>query len=306
MHLSLRYARRALLGAATTALFLAVLPGAGHATTISLCISPHGKIDSVNSSCSPADRLISWDDGGVQGPTGPQGPAGPQGLPGFTGATGPQGPQGPVGPTGAIGLPGAVGDTGVKGPTGQEGAPGLQGLQGPQGPQGPTGPQGNPGHNGAQSFIMAGGDLGDDVQTHNLASFSLNFVLGGVAGPGFSPVLYYGPGNGVDNILESEAVPVDFGTVTQLWVQTKNVPGPGQSYTFVLCKNSVCDPKLTFVTCSISLPNLTECHDTIDTLDFAAGDTIALKAIASTSPPPGALPTHVSWSVVFTQTAPHL
>src|SRR6266481_9143064 len=130
MHLSLRYARRALLGAATGALFLAILPGAGHATTITLCISPHGKIDSVNSSCSPADRLISWDDGGVPGPTGPQGPAGPQGLPGATGATGPQGPQGPFGPTGAIGSAGAVGDTGVKGPTGQEGAPGPQGLQG--------------------------------------------------------------------------------------------------------------------------------------------------------------------------------
>ena len=301
MHLSLRYARRALLGAATGALLLAALPGAGHADTFTLCVSQKGKILSVNSGCSQAARQITWDSNGVTGPTGPQGPAGLQGLPGGTGAAGPQGPQGPVGPTGAIGVAGATGDTGVKGPNGDEGPQGPQGLQGPPGPQGPTGPQGNPGHNGTQSFIMAGGDLGDQVQTHNLVSFLLDLRLGSGAPLG-TPILYYGPGNGVDNILESEAVPVDFGTVTQLWVQTKNGPGPGESYTFVLCKNSVCDPKLNLVTCTINLPNLTECNDTIDRLDFAAGDTIALKGLASN----GANPTHVSWSVVFTQTAPHL
>src|ERR1700688_1172831 len=89
MHLSVRYARRALLGAAAGALFLAVLPGIGHAgvscDTLSLCISPHGRIDSVNSSCSPADRLITWDSCGVTGPTGPQGPQGPAGSSGDTG-----------------------------------------------------------------------------------------------------------------------------------------------------------------------------------------------------------------------------
>ncbi len=292
MHLSLRYARRALLGAATGALFLAVLPGAGHATTITLCISPHGKIDSVNSSCSPADRLISWDDGGVPGPTGPQGPAGPQGLPGATGATGPQGPQGPFGPTGAIGSAGAVGDTGVKGPTGQEGAPGPQGLQGPKGPTGPTGPQGLPGHLGTQSFMLTGGDLGSSVQTRFTSSDGDN----GLLGAGNSP-LYYGPGNGVDSIFESEAVPIDSGSAAQLWVQVKNVAGPNQTYTFVLCKNSVCDPK--GVTCTINLPTLTECSDLVDTLAYSQGDTIYLKGTAS----PGAAATEVSWSVVITQTA---
>src|SRR5258708_32101827 len=107
MHFSLTHARRALLGAATGVLFLAGLPGAGHADTLTLCISPKGKIDSVNSSCSPADRLITWDSNGVTGPIGPQGPAGPQGAPGPTGAAGPQGPQGPLSPTGRIGPVGA-------------------------------------------------------------------------------------------------------------------------------------------------------------------------------------------------------
>jgi collagen triple helix repeat protein len=288
MHLSLRYARRALLGAATGALFLAVLPGAGHATTLSLCISPHGKIDSVNSSCSPADRLITWDDGGVPGPIGPQGPAGLQGPPGAAGAAGAQGPQGPFGPTGAIGVAGAPGNQGVKGPTGQEGAPGPQGLQGPQGPIGPTGPQGLPGHLGTQSFMLVGGDLGSSVQLLD----SNEGILSGTNTP-----LYYGPGNGVDNIYESEAVPIDSGTAAQLWVEVKNVAGPNQTYTFTLCKNGVCDAK--GVTCTISLPTLTECSDLVGSVAYSQGDTIYLRGVASS----GAAPTEVSWSVVMTQTA---
>ena len=76
-------------------------------------------------------------------------------------------------------------------------------------------------------------------------------ILSGTSGIGTSPI-YYGPGNGADTILESEAVPIDASTVTQLWVQTKNVPGPGHSYTFQLCVDSVCDSN---VTCTIDLPN---------------------------------------------------
>ena len=294
MHLSLRYARRALLGAATGALLLVVLPGAGQADTFTLCISQHGKILSVNSSCSPAARQLTWDSDGVTGPTGPQGPAGPQGIPGNTGAAGPQGPVGPVGPEGASGLRGAVGDTGVKGPTGQEGAPGPQGLTGAKGPTGPTGPQGLPGHNGTQSFILTGGDLGSSIQTLNALNGD-DGLLSGVNNP-----LYYGPGNGVDSIFESEAVPIDSGTASQLWVQTKNVAGPFQNYTFVLCKNGVCDT--TGVTCTINLPKLTECSDLVGKLDFSQGDTIYLKGIAT----PNAAATEVSWSVVITQTAPPL
>jgi len=292
MHLSLRYARRALLGAATGALCLAVLPGTGHAagcSTLSLCISPHGRIDSVNSSCSPADRLIEWDSCGVTGPTGPQGPQGPQGFPGDPGATGPQGPVGPVGPTGATGSAGAPGDQGPKGPTGVTGPEGPQGLTGPDGLQGPQGPQGAPGHLGTQSFLLTGGDLGSSVQTLD----SNEGVLSGTNSP-----LYYGPGNGVDTIVESEAVPIDSGTASTLWVQVKNVAGPGQSYTFILCKNGVCDPK--GVACTISLPTLTECSDLVGTLSFAQGDTIELQGTATAK----AAPSEVSWSVVMTQTAP--
>ena len=75
-------------------------------------------------------------------------------------------------------------------------------------------------------------------------------ILSGSSSIGTSPI-YYGPGNGSDTILESEAVPIDASTVTQLWVQTKNVPGPGHSYTFQLCVNSVCDSN---VTCTIDSP----------------------------------------------------
>ena len=81
MHLSLRYARRALLGAATGALLLAALPGAGHADTFTLCVSQKGKILSVNSGCSQAARQITGDSDGVTGPTGSQGPAGLRDLP---------------------------------------------------------------------------------------------------------------------------------------------------------------------------------------------------------------------------------
>jgi hypothetical protein len=118
-------------------------------------------------------------------------------------------------------------------------------------------------------------------------------VLSGTFGS--SPV-FYGPGNGADTILESEAVPIDASTVTQLWVQTKTAPGPGESYTFQLCINSDCTTPP--VTCSINLPNLTECNDLLHSQKYTAGDTIALKGIATD----GAAPTEVSWMVVVHQT----
>jgi len=136
--------------------------------------------------------------------------------------------------------------------------------------------------------MLTGGDLGSSVQTLD----SNEGILSGTNAP-----LYYGPGNGVDSIFESEAVPIDSGTAAQLWVQVKNVAGPGQTYTFTLCKNGTCDPK--GVTCTIALPTLTECSDLVGKLDFSQGDTIELKGIAT----PNANPTEVSWSVVITQTA---
>jgi len=119
-------------------------------------------------------------------------------------------------------------------------------------------------------------------------------ILSGTGGIGASTI-YYGPGNGSDTILESEAVPIDASTVTQLWVQTKNVPGPGHHYTFRLCVNSVCDSN---VTCTIDLPTLTECNDLTDYQHYNPGDTIALVGTADD----GAAPTDVSWMVVLHQT----
>src|SRR5260370_36707501 len=124
MHLLLTHGRRGLLGAATVVLFLVGLPGPGSADTFTLCISPRGRIDSVNSSCSVDDRLLTWDSNGVTGPTGPQGPAGLQGA---AGAPGDQGSKGPVGPVGPTGVTGSAGGPGGKGPTGPGSPMGGQG-----------------------------------------------------------------------------------------------------------------------------------------------------------------------------------
>lgn len=304
MHVSLRHARRLLLGVVMGALCLAAAPGAGRAAVVQLCINPrNGKIVSSSPSftCSPPNEAITWETTGVVGPSGPQGPKGSQGPAGAIGATGPSGPQGPVGPAGAIGpvgLTGATGPAGITGLTGPEGPEGPTGATGAVGPTGPTGPSGT---NGVQFYTLGGGDLGSNVQvlfgnTSTLEGPGVNIAA---FGSGHTPI-YYGPGNGADTILESEAVPIDGSTETQLWVQTKNAPGPGESYTFELCRNTDCT---TGVTCSVgnpsaSFPELTECHDLIDTLTFLPGDTIALRGTASTA----ALPTEVSWMVVMHQT----
>jgi len=170
------------------------------------------------------------------------------------------------------------------------GQEGPQGPTGPTGATGPTGPTGAPGLNGTQFYTLGGGDLGSNVEL----LFGYKSVLSGSAS-GTSPI-YYGPGNGADTILESEAVPIDASTVTQLWVQTKNAPGPGQSYSFQLCINSDCWSPA--VSCTINLPSLTECNDLLDSQKFKAGDTIALMGTASD----GAAPTEVSWMVVLHQT----
>jgi Collagen triple helix repeat (20 copies) len=305
MHVSLRHARRLLLGVAMGALCLAAAPGAGRADVVQLCINPKsGKIVASGTApitCNPPNQELTWDQAGVVGPSGPLGPKGSQGPAGMMGATGPSGPQGPVGPAGAIGAPGLAGATGPAGLTGLLGPEGPEGPSGATGATGPTGPTGPSGTNGVQFYTLGGGDLGSNVQllfgnTSTLEGRGLDTVaaLGGT-----SPI-YYGPGNGADTILESEAVPIDGSTETQLWVQTKNAPGAGESYTFELCRNTDCNLN---VTCSVgnpsgSFPELTECHDLIDTLTFLPGDTIALRGSASN----GAAPTEVSWMVVMHQT----
>jgi hypothetical protein len=291
MHVSLRQSWRWMLGAATGALLLVSLPGAGHAAIDELCISPKGNIVGINGSCSKPNRELVWDTAGVVGPEGPQGPQGLQGNPGPPGQDGPQGPDGPSGPTGSIGLTGAKGNKGVQGPTGTTGREGDQGPQGFQGPKGPQGPQGNPGHigiDGTQLMLLSGGDLGTSVEL----LFGSQGILNGLD----NNPRFYGPGNGVDIGLEQVTVPISNGTVTQLWVQTKNVAGPGNSYTFTLCRNSNCN---TSVSCTISLPTLTECNDLNNSVGYQEGDTLALQGKASIS----ANPTEVSWAVVVKQTA---
>jgi Collagen triple helix repeat (20 copies) len=315
MHVSLRHARRVLLGVAVGALFLAAAPRAGQAEILTICIAPHGQniLLPLGGTCSPPNRQVTWDSNGVVGPSGPQGPKGMQGPAGPTGAMGEMGPQGPVGPAGIIGPSGLAGATGPIGPAGEVGQQGPQGPTGPTGATGPTGTTGSPGPNGingAQYYTLGGGDLGSNVEL----TFGSTSALGGPDGPGGgvppfcttgtcsnSPI-YYGPGNGADSQLESEAVPIDASTATQLWVETTNVPGPGQSYTFQLCINDDCtSPK---VTCTIgnnapsSFPSLTECADLVDTQDFKPGDTIALKGTASLA----AAATEVKWLVVMHQT----
>jgi len=306
MHVSLKHARRVALGVAVGALLLAAVPGSGRADILQLCISPKGQkiLLPLGGTCNKPNRAITWDSNGVTGPSGPQGPKGMQGPQGPTGTAGQMGPQGPVGPGGDIGMPGNVGATGPIGLAGQMGQQGPEGPTGPTGPTGATGPSGTPGINGTQFYTLGGGDLGSNVQL----LFAYNTTLGGPSGPtggtlpgcatptcSNSPV-YYGPGNGADTQLESVAVPIDASTVTQLWVQTKSAPGPGQSYTFQLCINSDC--KSPAVTCSINLPTLTECNDLLHSQKYTPGDTIALKATAS----PEAVATELTWMVVVHQT----
>jgi Collagen triple helix repeat (20 copies) len=297
MHVLLRHARRVMLGVAMGALFLAAAPGTGRAQLVTLCYAPHTrKIVNVDGVCSPPNRAITWNVDGVTGQRGQQGPAGEQGPAGPTGPRGETGPQGPAGPAGAVGLLGGTGATGPEGPAGELGAQGLQGPTGATGPTGVTGPtgyDGEAGTNGVQFYTLGGGDLGTNVELLFGTGFA-GILAGEGSSVGTSPI-YYGPGNGADTILESEAVPIDASTVTQLWVQTKNVPGPGHRYTFQLCINSVCDSN---VTCTIDLPNLTECSDLKDYQHYNPGDTIALEGTADE----GAAPTDVSWMVVLHQT----
>jgi len=308
MHVSFRHARRMVLGAALGALLLAAAPGTGQAQILSICVSPKGQnvVLPLGGTCNSPNRQLTWDSAGVTGPTGPQGPAGTQGPAGATGPMGQPGPEGPAGPAGSIGPVGDVGATGPIGPAGEVGSQGPQGPTGPTGATGPTGPNGASGvngTNGVQFYTLQGGDLGSNAEL----LFGYTSVLGGPDAPsGGNPSctsgtcsnspIYYGPGNGADTQIESEAVPIDASTATQLYVQTTNAPGPGQSYTFQLCINSNCT--YSPVTCTIDLPTLTRCSDLTDYQSFKPGDTIALMGTATS----GAAPTEVKWLVVMHQT----
>jgi Collagen triple helix repeat (20 copies) len=68
-----------------------------------------------NTTCTPSEAAISWNQVGPQGAKGDKGDPGP---------IGPQGPQGPQG------------EQGIQGPQGERGPQGLQGFSGPPGPAG--------------------------------------------------------------------------------------------------------------------------------------------------------------------------
>jgi hypothetical protein len=63
MHVSLKHARRVVLGVAVGALLLAAVPGSGHADILQLCISPSGQkvVLPLGGTCSKPNRLITWD-----------------------------------------------------------------------------------------------------------------------------------------------------------------------------------------------------------------------------------------------------
>jgi hypothetical protein len=233
---------------------------------------------------------------------------------------GPQGPQGVQGPAGA------------SGPSGPSGTPGTNGTNGTQSFILTGGDLGfslqafnffvldNPASllgNNQCGFCQAEFEYdeaccnGDGLCCEELSSPALPTEFKpdqtGVFDPfpGSTP-LYYGPGNGVDSIIESEAVPIDQGVASNLWVQTATNPGAGNSYTFRLCRNGDCgDRRAPGLTCTINLPTATECSDTVDTQVFNAGDDITLQGIAiSGNSPPDVNATNVKWSVVITQTNP--
>lgn len=110
---------RAFLVAAGALALVAVAGGAalasaeGDSPTISACVNDTSgtlKIVEAGASCGIHQHLLTWGEGGEQGPIGPQGPEGPQGEPG---------PQGPAGPQGETGV---QGETGPQGPAGGTGA----------------------------------------------------------------------------------------------------------------------------------------------------------------------------------------
>jgi len=239
---------------AAAMLFMAALPSAGHAATLTICITPKGKIKGINVSC-PGTSL-TWE---TVGPQGDQGPDGVDGLPGLQGPQGAAGPPGIQGANGSQGLVGPTGDSGAAGPPGDKGPPGFQGNPGIQGPVGPIGNKGLPGVNGGSEVnktYLTGGTLGDLGRDEGVALTAANSLAG--------TILAMGPGNGSVNGSTSVVVPVnDTGTAYNLFVSTDQHPGTSLTgtplnYFFFLCKNNfsgTCN-----VACVITDPDTT-CHD---------------------------------------------
>jgi hypothetical protein len=138
-------------------------------------------VDAARKCDARTERVLAWNEKGIQGDVGatgaagrdgergPQGLQGPRGDSGERGATGPQGipgsaaARGDTGPSGARGSTGPAGPTGLAGPigpvgpTGSAGAHGATGPTGLQGPAGATGPTGTAGATGATGATGTGG-----------------------------------------------------------------------------------------------------------------------------------------------------
>lgn len=106
------------------ALFIA-LGGSAYAVSggstgkIRACVSRSGVLRVLRGAhCSKGQKLLVWNQQGIQGPqggSGAQGPPGPQGTQGSQGTSGSAGPQGVTGPRGTTGPRGVTGPTGPTG-----------------------------------------------------------------------------------------------------------------------------------------------------------------------------------------------
>jgi hypothetical protein len=86
-----------LIGVAVAAIGIAAAQDGG--TVIRACInngSGSVKIIGQSDTCQNNERLLEWNQQGIQGPAGPQGPKGDTGAQGPAGPQGPRGPQGPA------------------------------------------------------------------------------------------------------------------------------------------------------------------------------------------------------------------
>jgi len=311
MPASPKFAWRWIVGTTAAAiLFMAALPSAGHADTLTICVNGQGKIKGINVPCG-AMTSLTWETVGEKGPTGPQGVdglpglAGPGGASGIAGIQGPNGAQGANGPTGPSGAAGVQGDQSPQGIQGNPGViPGPVGLKGIKGIPGVNGTNGG---NQTNKTFLTGGSLGTLGTNEELALSGLNSVS--------SNVLVMGPGNGADTMTNNNTeVPVnDPGIAYNLFVNVDNNPGIDAvgppagapiSYFFFLCRGAfpggTCNVK-----CVITDPDTT-CKDTaptfntpIDFNSYAQGDVMGLFAYSDNFLANSA---DVKWSVTYQRT----
>lgn len=215
---------------------------------------------------------------GPKGDTGEKGEKGNDGSPG--GATGPQGPKGDTGDTGSKGDTGDKGDTGNTGGTGPTGATGNQGpagATGPQGPAGATGADGVKGDTGSTGPAGATGATGEAGVTE--------IVLGGMAKDikkasdrYFS--IFWADNANANESFSRQILPVP-GDVSELNVGLSAAPTvANSSYTITVLKNG----SPTDLGCTITAAETT-CSDGADSVTFAAGDAISLRASPSATEP---------------------